>query len=203
MRHSIFLLMTPLLAAACVQPSTSTSALPDDTTEAETTEVDSDSSSDAPDVDPAELCEETDLEVIVPWSGPGVTTPGDLGPLVKEQYLLHSTWAIPAPGKEQEFLSMAVAVVGAAQQIPGLVAVSASRSERCGSLRTIGIWESPTAMFELLAAPEHVDAVSRTTEVSTTGKTTSWMASVEEAQALDFEAGRAKLAEVPTSPAYD
>lgn len=203
MRHPSITLLIPLVAACAHSAAEAGDTTEDDVTGIETTTAETDDTGDIPEADPAELCEETDLEVIVPWAGPGVTDTGELGPLTREDYTLHSTWAIPSPGKEQEFLTMAVAVIGAAQGIPGLVAISASRSERCGSLRTIGIWESPMAMFQLLATPEHASAVTRAAEVSTTGKTTSWAASADEARALEFEVGRAKLAQVPTSPAYD
>lgn len=176
----------------------------------------SDSSASASDADPAggtssdpapplaeELCEETDREVIVAWTGPGASPDGELLELGEGPYWLHSTWAVAAAQQESEFLAHATAVIAATQEIPGLVAVTASRSERCGGLRTLGVWESQEAMFQLLSSPAHIEAVNQAARVSSIGKTTSWEGTVEEAQSLDWDMGRAKLLEVPTSPAYE
>ncbi len=147
-------------------------------------------------------CEETDLQVILPWTGPGASTAGELDPLNSNEYVLHATWLVARPGMEQEVIARSVDIVGAIRDIPGFVAASASRSERCGYLRTIGIWESDAAMYQLLTKSEHMEAVRETTRLSSTGKTTHWTGTAADARALDWEVSRAQLDAIPVSPAY-
>jgi len=147
-------------------------------------------------------CEESDFEVILPLTGPGVGPDGQLLELEQDRYVLHTTQMVARPEASQEALALSIAVIGALNEIPGFVAVSASRSEACGYLRTLGIWESEQAMYQLLATPEHVVAMERTLELSFTGKTTHWEATAEETRAFDWETTRRKLAEVEPSPVY-
>lgn len=147
-------------------------------------------------------CEETDRQVILPWTGPGASTPGELDPLDSDEYVLHATWLVARPGMEQEVIARSIDIIAAVRDIPGFVAASASRSERCGYLRTIGIWESDAAMFQLLTSSAHIEAVLRATTLSSTGKTTRWTGAAADARALDWDVSRARLDEVPVSPAY-
>jgi hypothetical protein len=45
--------------------------------------------------------------------------------------------------------------------------------------------------------------MSRTTEVSLSGRVTHWEATVEELEQLDYDVARAKLESVEPSPLYD
>ena len=147
-------------------------------------------------------CDEADFEVILPLNGPGVGPDGQLLALEHDRYVLHTTQMVARPEASQEALALSIAVIGTLNEIPGFVAVAASRSEACGYLRTLGIWESEQAMYQLLATPEHTTAMARTLELSFTGKTTHWEATAEETRAFDWETTRRKLAEVDPSPVY-
>jgi hypothetical protein len=146
--------------------------------------------------DPLYQCEETDFEVIVPLVGPGVTADGQVAPLDADSYVLHTTQLVVRPGAEGDAIQVSARIVGDATKIPGLVAMTAAGSESCGYLRTYGIWESEDAILSLMATPSHGEAVTRTAELALSTKLLSWQASREDAASFDWDAARAKAAEV-------
>jgi hypothetical protein len=149
-----------------------------------------------PVADPLYQCEETDFEVIVPLVGPGVTADGQLAPLQADTYVLHTTQLVVRPGAEGDAIQVSARIVGDATQLPGLIAMAAAGSESCGYLRTYGIWENEEAVLSLMATPSHGEAVSRTAELALSTKLLSWQASRDEAAGFDWDAARAKAAEV-------
>ncbi|KIG15531.1 hypothetical protein DB30_05554 [Enhygromyxa salina] len=83
---------------------------------------------------------------------------------------------------------------------PGLMGLSTSASEACGSLRTLSAWESEEAMMNFVVGEAHLAAIGQVSVISRGGSVTgSWSAS--ELESVSWEAVVAQFAD-HTGPAY-
>lgn len=155
------------------------------------------------DVDALYDCEEPSFQVIQPLSGPGIDPmTGSLVPPMQESYVLHTTQILVRPEKLEDFLALNMPIFEQLGQTEGLVGFALGMEPNCGFSRTMGIWESEQAMLAFVTSGAHLQAMARTTEVSVTGRTTSWTATADE-MPLTWEMALAALDGVEPSAVYE
>jgi quinol monooxygenase YgiN len=155
------------------------------------------------DVDALYDCVESDFQVIQPLMGPGIDPEtGALLPPMQETYLLHTTQILVKPEKLEEFLGLNFPIFEQLQQTEGLLGFALASEPNCGFSRTMGVWESEAAMLAFVTSGAHLQAMSQTTEVSITGRTTSWTVSADE-MPLTWEMAMAEIADVEPSAVYE
>jgi hypothetical protein len=157
------------------------------------------------DVDALYACEETNLQVPRPLSGPSFDAEqgGFLSEPTQTTYVVHTTQIYVPAEKQSAFNQLFGPIVGQLGATEGLVAWTVAYDETCGVNRTLGVWESEAAMYEFVATGAHATAMSQTTEVSLSGRVTHWEATVDEVEQLEWSVARAKLEQVEPSPIYD
>jgi heme-degrading monooxygenase HmoA len=106
---------------------------------------------------------ESDLES-APFEGPGVSASGALQLAANTEYVVSSTYGVPKPGPDGAPITERYGqLFGAVQQQlsgqPGLLALKLATSERCGSGRTLAVWQSEEAMYDFVASDAHVAAM--------------------------------------------
>jgi quinol monooxygenase YgiN len=155
------------------------------------------------DIDALYDCVESDLQVIQPLSGPGIDPmTGTLVPPMQDTYVLHTTQILVKPDKLEDFLGLNVPIFEQLGQTEGLVGFAIAMEPNCGFSRTMGVWESEAAMYGFVTSGAHLQAMAQTTEVSITGRTTSWTVSVDE-MPLTWDMAIAAVAEVEPSAVYE
>lgn len=155
------------------------------------------------DVDALYDCVESDFQVLQPLMGPGIDPmTGTLLPPMQETYLLHTTQIMVKPEKLEEFLALNVPIFEQLQATEGLLGFSLATEPNCGFSRTMGVWTSEQAMLAFVTSGAHLQAMAQTTEVSLTGRTTSWTVSADE-MPLTWEMAFAAIADVEPSAVYD
>ena len=169
-------------------PSTDTA-----TTGEDTSTVDTATTTGGPDVAALYGCEEVEF-MAYPLAGPlfDASKGGIQGPL-QADYVLHTTQIYIKPGSEQTFGELAAQVSEEASKTEGLIAFTAGSDDGCGVARTMGIWTSEEAMYELVGSAVHVKAMGMTADLSYTGRVTHWSATADEANTFSWAVARAKL----------
>ena len=103
-----------------------------------------------------------------------------------EQVTVSSTYGIPQPGPDgaalpKRYQELMGRIIAQLQQQPGLLALQLGNSERCGSGRTLAVWESEDAMYTFVTSPPHMEAMSHVHELVQPGyAVTDWSASKPE-----------------------
>ena len=106
------------------------------------------------------------------------------------QYIVSSTYGIPKRGADGEYLSpryqmLMGMIVQKLQTQPGLLALQVSSSERCGSGRTLAVWESEELMYDFVTTGPHLEAMSSAEELLEPGyAVTHWTASSRDQMSL-------------------
>ena len=155
------------------------------------------------DLDALYGCEEPSFQVFQPLSGPGIDPEtGALLPPMQDTYVLHTTQILVKPERLEEFLALNVPIFEQLGQTEGLVGFSIASEPTCGFSRTMGIWESEQAMLAFVTSGAHLQAMAQTTEVSITGRTTSWTASADE-MPITWDMALAAIDEVEPSAVYE
>jgi quinol monooxygenase YgiN len=155
------------------------------------------------DVDALFDCEDPDFAVFQPLSGPGIDpdTGAFLEPL-QENYVLHVTQILPKPEQLSQFLELSGGVIEEIAQTEGLVGFSLAQEPNCGFFYTMGVWRDEQSIFAFVASDAHALAMTKTSEVSITGRTTSWMAPASE-MPLTWEMAKAAIADVEPLAVYE
>jgi quinol monooxygenase YgiN len=227
---SSFLLLTGLLAVACVAED------PSDPMAAETTAEDGSSgeapgsSGEAPastgevgestgaadssggagettgggiDIDALYACEDPNFVVFQPLSGPGIDpeTGAFLLPM-QDTYVLHTTQILPKPEQLETFLELSQAVLEQLSETEGLVGIGLAQEPNCGFFRTMGVWEDEQSMIAFVGSGAHAQAMIQTSAVSVTGRTTVWTAAAAE-MPLTWEMAIAEIADVEPLAVYE
>ena len=150
-------------------------------------------------------CDEAGYQTVRPLAEPSFDAEqsGFLVEPTQSTYLVHTTQIYVPSDKDGEFLKLFGDIAAQLDGLDGVVAWSAGSDDACGVYRTLGIWESEEAMYAFVGSGAHAVAMSRTTEVSLSGRVTHWEATVEELEQLDYDVARAKLESVEPSPLYD
>jgi quinol monooxygenase YgiN len=155
------------------------------------------------DVDALYDCEDPDFAVFQPLSGPGIdpATGALLEPL-QDSYVLHTTQILPKSEQLSQFLELSQGVIQEIAQTEGLVGFSLAQDPNCGFFYTMGVWRDEQSIFAFVASDAHALAMTKTAEVSITGRTTSWTAPASE-MPLTWEMAKAAIAEVEPLAVYE
>ncbi len=161
-----------------------------------------DSSGGGLDLDALYECEETELQVIQPLMGPGFDPEtGELLEPLQDTYVLHTTQILVKPDQVEAFLALNFPIFEQLGQTEGLVGFALAQEPNCGFSRTMGVWRDEQSMVAFVASGAHVQAMAKSTEVSLTGRTTSWTVTAAE-MPLTWELAIAAIAQVEPSPIY-
>jgi hypothetical protein len=155
------------------------------------------------DVDALYDCEDPDFMVLQPLSGPGIDpkTGAFLEPM-QDSYVLHTTQILPKPEELGQFLELSQAVGEQLAQTEGLVGIGFAQEPNCGFFRTMGVWEDERSMIAFVGSGAHAQAMIKTSEISITGRTTSWTATAAE-MPLTWEMAIEAVADVEPSAVYE
>ncbi|MEM9490493.1 MAG: hypothetical protein AAGC55_15200 [Myxococcota bacterium] len=123
-------------------------------------------------------CVEDDFQTS-PFGGPGFDP--DTGLIGERQatYVASTTHVLLIPEKTNDFFGLAGAVVADLPNHEGFIGYALGSSDKCGTARTLTLWSSEEAMYSFATDDVHMDAVSRSQEVSASGVVTHWEISGE------------------------
>lgn len=155
------------------------------------------------DLDAIYGCEEPDFQVIQPLSGPGIDpeTGALLEPL-QDSYVLHTTQILVGPEQFEAFLALNVPIIEQLAETDGLIGFALASEPNCGFSRTMGVWRDEQSLYAFVSSGAHLQAMAQTLDVSITGRTTSWTASVDQ-MPLSWEMALAAIDDVEPSAVYD
>lgn len=159
------------------------------------------SSGTVPDFEQAYACIDADFAEVAPLAGPGYDPGAGLLDPIQDTYFVHTTQILVRPDKQAEFQATVGEIVGQLMQSAGLVAVAFASEPNCGFARTLGVWRSEEEMYAFVISGAHAEAMAQTTELSLTGKTTSWSATAAEIP-VTWAAAMEKLAAVEPAAVY-
>jgi heme-degrading monooxygenase HmoA len=147
-------------------------------------------------------CEEVMFGEAKPLSGPGYDPETGFVGTPQATYVIHTTQIYTRPEQESEFMSTAGKVIAQLGSTEGLVAFTLGGDDGCGVSRTMGVWTSEEALYAFVQSGAHLEAMSKTGQLSYTGKTTHWDATPEEVEALTWDVARAKLEDIDPITGY-
>ncbi|MGN9796409.1 DUF3291 domain-containing protein [Streptomyces sp. NPDC054847] len=142
-------------------------------------------------------CDETDLQIVVPWTGPAIDPGTGLlrGPL-PDRYLISASSGWPKPDAEETTADMIQVLIQEGWEKYGMLAATFAYSERCwNSAKGLSIWKDEESMRAFVASAEHMAAMRKTKKVMYAWESTHWVAT-ETARLPTFAEGKSKLAEV-------
>lgn len=158
----------------------------------------------APQADPEVFeCEEADLQLVRPLSGPGFDEEGAMIDPQQATYVVSTTVAYATEEQQSDFFAVLGPVMQQLDGTEGLLGYALASGEACGSYRTISVWESDEAMFAFVVAGAHAVAMEEAPNVSVGAKVIHWSATPEEIAELTFESAMPRLEEIDPSPVYD
>jgi len=147
-------------------------------------------------------CQETAFAEGRALSGPGFDMVTGFVGTPQATYTIHTTQIYVRPEMKGEFYKEAGKVAVQLANTEGLVAFALATDDVCGVARTMGVWTSEEAMYALVGSGAHAEAMQRTTELSFTGRTTSWEATSDEVPLLSWDIARQKLDGLEASGVY-
>jgi quinol monooxygenase YgiN len=164
---------------------------------------DSGSTGDPIDIDALYACEDPDLIVVRPLSGPGIDPETGLLEPLEPSYVASATIIMlePDDDSQREFQMLNAAVVEALEQSDGMVGYGLAFEPNCGFGRTVSLWRNEAAMYAFVGSNAHAQAIARAGAISITGKTTSWEVTAKEA-AFSWETAREELGKVDPFDGY-
>lgn len=121
------------------------------------------------------VCAEDDFGAS-PFAGPGFDAETGLIGAVKDRYVVSSTHTIFNPEAEDRFFALSGDVLGylGSGQHPGFIGFSVGTSDRCGSARTMTVWESEQSMFDFVTSEAHLAAMNQVDDVLLIGGFAHW-----------------------------
>lgn len=150
----------------------------------------------APDYSSLYACEEVEFGEAKPLSGPGYDPMTGFVGTPQSSYVVHATQIYLRPEHYNDFYAEAGKVVAQLASTEGLVAFTIGSDDSCGVARTMGVWTSEEALYAFVGSGAHAQAMSKTAQMTFTGRTTHWDATPEEVEALTWDVARAKLESV-------
>ncbi|MFF5449573.1 DUF3291 domain-containing protein [Streptomyces sp. NPDC012888] len=142
-------------------------------------------------------CDETDLTVVVPWTGPAIDPETGLlrGPL-PDRYLISASSGWPKPDAEETTADMIQVLIREGRQKYGMLAATFAYSERCWhSAKGLSLWRDEESMRAFVQSADHVVAMRKTMKVMYAWESTHWVAT-DTARLPTFAEGKARLSEV-------
>jgi heme-degrading monooxygenase HmoA len=163
-----------------------------------------------PDTMPAPQTSECSREVLEPdlvpspFSGAGIDAmTGTLAAPRSGRYTVSTTYLTLKPGAEvgQRFGALMGPIMTQLKMQRGLAAFSLASSQKCGTARTLAVWEDETSMYEFVASPAHMSAISAVGEISRGQSLVHHYTETDAARAIAWSAAAAQLKPI-TGPLY-
>jgi hypothetical protein len=149
-------------------------------------------------------CEESDLTVVLPWTGPVIDPEtGGLGERLPEGALIATSVGWPKVGVDDIAVKLNDDILETLWVSEGMLAATLAISAGCwNAARNLVIWTDDDALQAFLHSPAHLRAARRTRELMYDWEGTDWTA--DDLDRLpDFEEARQRLNAVRgTSSAY-
>jgi heme-degrading monooxygenase HmoA len=145
-------------------------------------------------------CARGTLEPDFAWAysaGPGWDAEaGALKPDLQGPFVVATTWLNQktTPEALARFGELMGPVVGALQAQPGLLVVRLGQSSRCGTARTLTVWEDEASMYRFVVGEGHMAAIQAVDEVSRGGSATTHWEETDPAQAASPDKALSQLA---------
>jgi heme-degrading monooxygenase HmoA len=145
-------------------------------------------------------CARGTLEPDFAWAysaGPGWDAEaGALKSDLQGPFVVATTWLNQktTPEALERFGELMGPVVGALQAQPGLLVVRLGQSSRCGTARTLTVWEDEASMYRFVVGEGHMAAIQAVDEVSRGGSATTHWEETDPAQAASPDKALAQLA---------
>lgn len=139
-----------------------------------------------------------------PIAGAGVDAmTGTLAAPKSGKYIVSTTYLTLKPGADvaQRFGALMGPIMAQLKAQRGLAAISLASSQKCGTARTLAVWEDEAAMYEFVASPAHVSAISAIGEVSRGQSLVHHFSETDAARAVSWSAVVTQLKAI-TGPLY-
>lgn len=139
-----------------------------------------------------------------PLSGASVDAQtGTLAAPKSGSYIVSTTYLALKPGAEtgQRFGALMGPIMAQLKMQRGLAAITFSTSQKCSTARTLSVWEDEASMFDFVASPAHLSAISAVGEVSRGGSLVHHYVETDAARAVSWSTVVAQLKTV-TGPLY-
>lgn len=137
--------------------------------------------------------DESDLTVVVPWTGPAVdpVTGGPRG--LPAQYLIATSVGWPKPGHEEVGGRLNAAILEELWTRDGLLAASLAISENaCNAARNLVLWRDKASLDGFLHSAAHLEAARRTRHLMYDWEGTHWTGT-SQTEFPTFAQSRARL----------
>lgn len=148
-------------------------------------------------------CDESDLEIVLPWTGPVIGADGRCDPtLLPDSFYCATSSGWPKDGVEDEAVAFNQAILETIFRSDGMLATTVAISASCWNVaRNLVVWRDPDALHAFLQSPAHLAAARRTKALMYDWEGTGWVSS-RDAGLPDFAQARAHLdaARGTTSP---
>ncbi|WP_327364783.1 antibiotic biosynthesis monooxygenase family protein [Streptomyces sp. NBC_01296] len=138
--------------------------------------------------------DESDLNVVAPWTGPAVDAEtGLLKEPIRGRHLIATSVGWPKPGHEDAAIALNEAILGELYVRPGLLAVTlAISANNFSSTRSLSIWENEAALKGFLKSEPHMVAARRVRELMYDWEGANWV-SEETTELPTFDEAKARL----------
>ena len=126
-------------------------------------------------------CVDAEFTITGPLAGPGLDPEQGLLEPLQDTYIASSTqlYVNPDPQSQAEFFELVASINAQLAEAEGLVAVSFALEPNCNFNRTLSVWRSIEDMNRFMSTGAHAVAMSRTLDISSTGKVTHWEVSAD------------------------
>ncbi|RST18376.1 hypothetical protein E2C00_33550 [Streptomyces sp. WAC05374] len=140
-------------------------------------------------------CDESDLEIMVPWTGPGIDPEtGALRAPLPDTYVVATSGGWPKPNAMEVATELNRVLLEELWGREGLIAATFAISQKCWmSSRALAVWEDEDALTGFLQSEGHMNAVRKTKNLAYAWEGTRW---VSHSPTLPtFDEVRARLAQ--------
>lgn len=150
-------------------------------------------------------CDESDLNIVVPWTGPAIDPEtGTLRGPLPETYLIATSVGWPKPGHEEIGGQLNAAILEELWTRDGLIAATLAISEKCwNAARNLVLWRDEEALNGFLHSEVHLVAARQTRGLMYDWEGTNWIGT-SRTELPTFADARARLDAVRgTHSAYE
>ncbi|MGQ0838758.1 hypothetical protein [Actinokineospora sp.] len=140
-------------------------------------------------------CDESDLEALIPWTGPMIdpATHLPLGPLPRP-HVVATSGGWPKPGAEEIAGEINEVLIEYLWQRKGLLGATFAWSRKCwNSSRALSVWADEDALETFLTSKPHMNAVRRTNDLAYAWEGIRWTSQSRDLPT--FDEVRARLAD--------